>query len=136
LEVIVSLFIDKLGIKRHTATFIGAGLAYLLSILSALSLGAVGFLSSWSLFGEGKEGILSTLDHLAANWMLPIGGLFITIFIGWKLDKKIVEEEMGLYDESGRPTLTYKLFRFFIRFTAPIAILAVIIAVILGKDFS
>ena len=136
LEVIVSLFIDKLGIKRHTATLIGAGMAYLLSIFSALSLGAVGFLSSWSLFGEGKEGILSTLDHLAANWMLPIGGLFITIFVGWKLDKKIVEEELGMYDESGKPTLTYKLFRFFIRFTAPIAILAVIIAVILGKDFS
>ena len=137
LEVIVALFIDKMGIKRHTATFIGAGLAYVVSIFSALSLGAVGFLSNWSLFGPGKEGVLSTLDHLAANWMLPVGGLLITIFVGWKLDKKISEEELGLYDENGNPTLTYKLFRFFIRYTAPIAILAVILAVIfLGKDFS
>lgn len=137
LEVIVSLFIDKLGIKRHTATFIGAALAYGLSILSALSLGAVGFLSGWSLFGPGKEGVLSTLDHIAANWMLPVGGFFITLFVGWTLDKKIVEQELGMYDESGNPTFVYKMFRFFIRFTAPIAILAVILAVILlGKDFS
>jgi len=136
LEVIVAYFIDKMGIARKTATLIGAGLAYCVSILSALSLGAVGFLSEWSIFGEGKGGILSTLDHLAANWMLPVGGLLITLFVGWKLDKKIVSEELGLYNEDGSPKLTYKLFRCFIRFTAPLAILAVILAVIFGKDFS
>jgi len=136
LEVIVSLFIDKLKMTRHKATIIGSAFAFIVSIFSALSLGAVGLFSNFSLFGEGKEGILSTLDHLAANWMLPLGGLFITLFVGWKLDKKIVKAELGLYNEDGTPSLTYKLFRFFIRFTAPLAILAVIIAVILGKDFS
>ena len=136
LEVIVSLFIDKLGFKRHTATFIGAGLAFVVSIFAALSLGAVGFLSNWTLFGPGKEGVLSTLDHIAANWMLPIGGLFITMFVGWRLDKKICDEELGLINPDGSPKLTYRLFRFFIRYTAPLAIIAVIVAVILGKDFS
>lgn len=136
LEVIVSLFIDKLGFKRHTATFIGAGLAFVVSIFSALSLGAIGFLSDWTLFGPGKEGVLSTLDHIAANWMLPIGGLFITMFVGWRLDKKICDEELGLINPDGTPKMTYRLFRFFIRYTAPLAIIAVIVAVILGKDFS
>ncbi len=136
LEVIVALLIDKLNMPRHKATFLGAFAAYFVSILSALSLGAVPFLSNWSVFGPGKEGILSTLDHLAANWMLPIGGFFITIFVGWRLDKNITESELRLTNPDGTFKLTYKLFRFFIRFTAPLAILAVILAVIFGKDFS
>ena len=137
LEVIVSLFIDKLGMPRHKATFIGAGAAFVVSIFCALSLGAVPFLSKFSFFGPGKEGVLSTLDHLAANWLLPVGGLLITIFVGWRFDKKICEKEVDLFGPDGNTTLTYKLFRFFLKYTAPIAILAVILAVIfLGKDFS
>ena len=51
--------------------------------------------------------------------------------------KKICEKEVDLFGPNGNTTLTYKLFRFFLKYTAPIAILAVILAVIfLGKDFS
>jgi len=137
LEVIVSLFIDKLNMPRHTATFLGAGASFVVAIFSALSLGAVGFLSNFSFFGPGKEGVLSTLDHMAANWLLPVGGLLITLFVGWRFDKKICENEVALFGPDGNTTITYKLFRFFLKFTAPIAILAVILAVIfMGKDFS
>ncbi|MFH1940466.1 MAG: sodium-dependent transporter [bacterium] len=136
LEVLVSLFIDKMKIARHKATWIGVAAAYSVSILSALSLGAVSGLSNFSVFGEGKEGVLSTLDHLAANWMLPVGGFFITLFVGWVLDKKICESELGVGQAGGISRGAYFLFRFFIRYTAPIAILAVIIGVILGQDFS
>lgn len=136
LEVLASLLIDKLNLARHKATLIGAAAAYVVSVFSALSLGAISGLSNFRIFGEGKEGILSTLDHLAANWMLPVGGLFITIFVGWALDKKICREELDLMKPGGFVKLTYKLFRFFIKYIAPLAILSVIIAVILGKDFS
>jgi len=136
LEVIVSLLIDKLNFNRHKATLIGAMAAYVVSIFSALSLGAVSGFSDFSIFGPGKEGVLSTLDHLAANWMLPVGGFFITIFVGWFLDKKISEAELGLFKTNGISKIIYTIFRFLIKYLAPLAILAVIIAVILGKDFS
>lgn len=136
LEVIVSLLIDKLNFNRHKATLIGAISAYVVSIFAALSLGAISGLSDFRIFGEGKEGVLSTLDHLAANWMLPIGGFFITIFVGWFLDKKICQAELGLFKPGGISKIIYTVFRFFIKYLAPIAILAVIIAIILGKDFS
>ena len=136
LEVLVSLLVDKFKIRRVKATLLSTSVVFVVSFLSALSLGAVPFLSKFNLFGEGKDGVLSTLDHLAANWMMPVGGLFITIFVGWVLDKKILDSELGMRKDDGSPTLAYTLFRFFLRFTAPLAILAVIIAVILGKDFS
>jgi len=136
LEVIAALLIDKMKMNRHPATFVGAGAAYVVSIFSALSLGALPFLSDFNVFGEGKSGVLSTLDHLAANWMLPVGGLFTTLFVGWFLDRKICEAEVGAFNPDGTRKLSYILFRFFLKFTAPIAILAVIIAVIAGRDFS
>ncbi len=136
LEVIVSLMIDKLKLQRQKATFIGAGITYVVSFFAALSLGGVSWLSNFSLFGEGKEGVLNTLDHIAANWLLPIGGLLITVFVGWVLNKEIVENEVGKYHPDGSVKFTYRAFYFFIRYVAPIAILSVIIAVILGKDFS
>jgi len=136
LEVLVSLLIDKMKVARHKATLIASVAAYVVSIFSALSLGAISGLSNFKIFGEGKEGVLNTLDHLAANWMLPVGGLFITIFVGWFLDRKICREELGLIKPDGTPKLTYRMFRFFIKYIAPLAILAVIVAVILGKDFS
>ncbi len=136
LEVIVSLLVDKLKMARHKATLIGAGLTYVVSFFAALSLGSVSWLSDFSLFGKGKEGVLNTLDHLAANWMLPLGGFFITIFVGWFLDKQICDEEVGKYNPDGSVNITYRMFRIFIRYVAPVAILAVIISVIMGKDFS
>lgn len=136
LEVLVALLIDKLKMARAKATLLAGGAVFVISLGCAFSLGGLSFLSDFSFFGEGKEGVLSTLDHLAANWMLPVGGLLITVFVGWVLDKKICEAEIGMMNPDGSPTLFYSLFRFFLRFTAPLAILAVIIAVFLGKDFA
>lgn len=136
LEVLVALLVDKLKLARSKATWLAGGAVYAISICCALSLGGLSFLSDFSFFGEGKEGVLSTLDHLAANWMLPIGGLFITLFVGWFLDKKICDAEIGMHRPDGSPTVLYRVFRFCLRYTAPLAILAVIVAVVLGKDFA
>lgn len=135
LEVVVSSLIDRLGMRRHTAVLIGAGAMGVCAVFAALSLGAVGFMSGFQIF-EGKPGVLQTLDHLAANWMLPIGGLLTTLFAGWWVKRKISSDELGLLDAAGEPALSFKLWLFFIRFVAPAAIIAVIIAVIMGKDFS
>jgi NSS family neurotransmitter:Na+ symporter len=135
LEVIVSFFIDKVGMKRHLATLVGTVAVSICTLFAALSLGAVGFLSDFDIFGE-KPGVLSTLDHIAANYMLPVGGLLTTIFVGWFVSRKLSADELGMIDESGNPTFGFKVWLTFIRFVAPVAILAVIIAVILGKDFS
>lgn len=135
LEVMVAYFIDHRGWKRHRATLFCGGAAYLISILCALSLGAVGGLTSIKIL-PGAAGMLGQLDHLAANWLLPVGGLLTTIFVGWFLSRRISLAELALRDRDGNPTVYFHLWRFFIRFIAPAAILAVIIAVILGKDFS
>jgi NSS family neurotransmitter:Na+ symporter len=130
-EVTASLLIDRKGWSRPKATILSASIVFLGSILAALSLGASDSLSSFEFF-EGKKGVLATLDHLAANWLLPLGGLGTTLFVGWKLGTPHVLEELGL----GKSTLAFRVWLWIVRIIAPIAIIYLLFNVILGKDFS
>jgi NSS family neurotransmitter:Na+ symporter len=130
-EVIASLMIDKAGWSRGKSTVATSSVVFVGSVLAALSLGAVGPLSSFEIFA-GKQGVLATLDHLAANWMLPLGGLLTTIFIGWKLGSKKSLDEFGLE----RPTAPFTVWLWIVRIIAPVAIVYLLINVIMGKDFS
>lgn len=130
-EVVVSLFMDRRGWSRPKATGVATGLVFLGSIVAALSLGAVGPLSSFEIIA-GKAGVLSTLDHVAANYMLPLGGLGTTLFVGWWLGKPQTMEELGLEEA----TLPYTIWLWSLRLIAPAAILTLLVAVIMGKDFS
>lgn len=144
LEVIVSSFVDKLNWNRRLATVVSSVLVFGLGICSALSLGANKSLSelkplgSDNVFSEritgDKEGVLSILDHISANWLLPVGGLLITLFVGWALPKKASMEE--LFPGRETPPALYKAWLFFVRFVAPISIGWIIVAVISGKSFS
>ncbi len=130
-EVTTSLMIDLLGWVRSRATILTSSIVFIGSILCALSLGANDLLSSFEIF-EGKNGVLPTLDHLAANWMLPCGGFLITLFVGWKLGKKACMEEFGL----SKPNLAFLAWLWIVRIIAPAAVLILLINVIMGKDFS
>ena len=74
------------------------------------------------------------LDHFAANWMLPTGGLLVTLGVGWFMSRQSTESE--LIDENTPSWFDYRLWRFCIRYIAPVAVTAIVISVILGHDFS
>lgn len=131
-EVVASLLIDRRDWSRAKATIITSMAIFVGSVFAALSLGASDGLSSFELF-SGKQGVLSTLDHLAANYLLPIGGLLTTIFVGWKLGKKETLAELGL----GRATLPFTAWLWIVRIVAPVSILYLLYSVVFsGKDFS
>jgi len=130
-EVTSSLLIDLKGWARARATILTASVVFIGSILCALSLGSNELLSSFEIF-QGKNGVLSTLDHLAANWMLPCGGFIIALFVGWKLGKKTCMEEFGIV----KTNLAFTAWIWILRIVAPAAVLILLINVIMGKDFS
>ena len=59
-------------------------------------------------------------DFLASNIMLPLGGLFIAIYAGWRLPKFITQDELAISSRIG-----YNLWLFVIRFIAPLAVIAI-----------
>lgn len=67
------------------------------------------------------------LDVASAKFMLPIGGFFISIFVGWYLDKKLVYAQLTNDGTLKLSTKILKGYTFLLRYIAPIAILAIFI---------
>ena len=87
-----------------------------------------------ALFG-GKASWFGMADHFVSNWMLPTGGLAVTLAAGWFMTRDATESELA--DGTEPAWFQYGAWRFFIRFVAPVAVAAIIIAVIFfGVDFS
>jgi NSS family neurotransmitter:Na+ symporter len=64
--------------------------------------------------------------------MLPAGGLFISIFVGWYLNKRIVAAELTNEGELKFGIGFLKVYVFLLRYVAPTAILAIFIYGIIG----
>ena len=133
LEVVASYLIDQLKWNRKKASIITGSAIFLFGTFSALSNGAVGWLSNFNIVGRpNTAGFFNTFDYLASNFLLPIGGFFIAVFTGWFLSKTIKKEE---FETKTTKFFNYKLWDNAIKYLAPLAVGSIIIAVLLGKDF-
>ena len=134
LEVISAFAIDELKWTRKRSVLTFGAVIWLFGILSALSLNAESPLGKINLIGrDSTAGVFGTLDYLASNWLLPVGGLLIALFAGWALGRKDTEGELA--EGHGHLGAGYSLWRFSIRFAAPIAVGAIIVSVILGAEY-
>ena len=140
--VFAGFVIDEHGVARHKATLMCGGAVFLFTVLAAVSFGAVPFVTDlefggWlgqKVFG-GKVGWFSMADHFVSNWMLPTGGLAVTLAAGWFMTRDATEGELA--DGTEPAWFRYGAWRFFIRFVAPVAVASIIIAVLFfGVDFS
>jgi len=121
IEVVVANFTDLLGWSRHKAVLVVAISCFIFGIPSALSNTHTLF-ANWSLL-YGKN-FFHTIDDFVSLWLLPVGGLMIAIFTGWRLEKNMSREEF----ETGTtlPWL-WKPWIFFVKWIAPIAIVIIIL---------
>lgn len=118
LEVVGSYFIDEVKWDRKKAVWIMGIIIFLLGIPSSLGQGV------WSgVKIIGGRDILDSLDFIASNVLLPLGGFLLCIFIGWfwGTDKAVEEGNIGA---KGAITLGGG-YRFLIKYVAPIAIFIV-----------
>ena len=128
LEVVSSAFIDQLKLSRKVAVLISGSIIFVIGCICATN-GA----------------FFDALDNLSSNWMLPLGGLFIAIFVGWIWGSRKAVEEIrhgshnfadvhvvsllaGLKDDPSHNsevhTLTLaSIWGIFIRFFSPVAIM-------------
>jgi NSS family neurotransmitter:Na+ symporter len=133
LEVVSSYAIDELGWSRPRATLTMGSVITVFGVLNALSLGGSEALTAINLIGrQSTAGVFGTMDYLASNWFLPVGGFLIAIFTGWLLSPASTRKEL----EDGHGVLSsFKGWLFLIRFIAPLAVGAIIVSVILGKEY-
>jgi NSS family neurotransmitter:Na+ symporter len=133
LEVVASYFIDEQGFRRPVAVAVTGGAILLAGIPSALSGGTELFGASFAavtepLFGEGHgKNWFDLLDYLASNWMLPLGGLGISLFVSWRLRGVERQRAVAAGSPLGRVAVLYLGWLQLLRFAAPVAILLVML---------
>jgi NSS family neurotransmitter:Na+ symporter len=77
LEPITAYLIDEWHWKRKWAAILPSLAAFVIGIPAALSFGVLKD-ATW----HGRTPF-DLMDYLAANVMMPFGGLFVTLFVGW-----------------------------------------------------
>jgi len=117
LEVVTAYVSEQLKISRHLAIFLSALLITIIGIFCSLSQGP---LSHVLLFDRT---IFDLLDFLSANWMLPLGGMFTSIFVGWRMKKSDLEDELS--NGGSLKIKALPLLRFVLRWVAPAGIFIV-----------
>jgi len=85
---------------------------------SSLSLGI------WSEYTVAGKGIFDVMDYIASNILLPAGGIFISLFVGWVVFDKVIDGDNGGIGHGFRGA---RVWRFVCRYVAPVAIAWVLI---------
>lgn len=120
LEVVVAFITEQHHIKRKWATVIACGVTMLVGAIASLSL------MEGSPFAKEGYTVFGMLDFLSSNILLPLGGLLIVIFVGWRLGKSQFFDEVT---NGGAMKSPLKAIIFFIiRYLAPLAIMLVFIS--------
>ena len=104
----VAWLIESLKIKRTTATIILGFTAWFLGLFSALSFNLI---SEFTIFGRN---FFDATDFLTSQIMLPLGGIFIAIFVGWIMKKEHVLDGLGFKED-----IIFKAWYFSVRYIAP-----------------
>ncbi len=76
--------------------------------------------------------LFNLMDLASAKVMLPLGGLFISLFVGWYLDKKMVAAQITNDGAISLGRAFLKVYIFLLRYVAPLAILAIFVYGLLG----
>jgi len=116
LEVVVAYWEEKKKVSRKVVTIVTGAIIYVLGMLSALSTNV---LSDFKISGLT---FFDLFDKATSQYFLPIGGLFIALFFGWKLGPEAAKHALG----GRRPGFSAGLM-WSSRLLAPIAVGIIII---------
>lgn len=120
LEVIVAAATEELHISRPKAAILGSLTTAVIGVLATLS-----FREGSPLHINGQT-VFDMLDHITALYLMPIGGLLIVLYLGWRMKKKDVLDEF-----TNQGTLRAgirKVIYYLIRYMAPVAISVIFIS--------
>ncbi len=150
LEVAVALMIDRHRLSRARATIYASLIVFIFTVMVALSLNPNNVFSGFQFFGtsesgflfelnqlffRGKVGFMNVIDHLVANWLLPVTGLLSILFVGWFLNRDEVKSELHRGGRLGGVLTNLLLIA--TRYLGPIAILYILYQILFGgQDFS
>ena len=119
MEVGVAYLVEEKGMRRGSAVLLITVFAWAVGVLCSLSFGP---LSGVRLLGNS---IFDFLDKFCSNWLLPLGGLLFTLFVGWKMSRAEVFDEFTNGGTLKANTALFGLVWFLLRYVAPVGIVVI-----------
>ena len=123
-EICTAFISEHFSTSRRRAAAIVTAVCLVLGSFCSLSFGP------WqdvTLFGKG---FFDLFDFTVTKFLMPLGGLLMTLFVGWYLDRRLVEQQ--LTNGGIIPVRTMRPLLFLVRWVAPAGILVIFINEIIG----
>lgn len=114
-EIIVAFLCDVFSMKRVKATCIVTGISMVTASLCSLSFGPLASLDLFNIF-----------DFLSSNILMPLGGMGVCVFVGWRMKRSAYLEQMKR--NARVPAFVFDYISVGIRYVAPVCILIVFLA--------
>ena len=122
LEINVGNLTDQKNTNRTKWSVIVGMLTFVFGIPSALSYGT---LANTLFFGKT---FFDSMDFLVSNILMPLGCLFLSIFTGYVLDRKVAMRELHVKEDNRVSLGFFKVWLFLLRYILPIIITIVCLA--------
>ena len=122
-EICTAFISEHFQTGRHRAAVVVTLICLLLGACCSLSFG------SWQKVTVFGRGFFDLFDFTVTKFLMPLGGLLMTLFVGWYLDRRLVEQQL-----TNDGTLSVRMMRpllVLIRWVAPIGILVIFLNEIL-----
>ncbi|MFC7062308.1 sodium-dependent transporter [Halobacillus seohaensis] len=115
LEVPTAYFMRIFNWSRRFSSILTGAIMFVLGIIVSLGFGI------WAgVTPIGENNILDSMDYIASNVLLPLGGLSMALFVGWYFTK---EQALDATDFTG--SRVGNVWYVIIKFVAPISILLI-----------
>ena len=118
-EVATAYVSEEFDMSRRKAATLVTIACCSIGVVCALSFGPF---SGVKLFDMN---IFDLFDYVSSNIFLPVGGMFISIFAGWYLDKRLLRDEITNHGTLHVPYLRFVIF--ILRYFAPVAIAIILL---------
>jgi NSS family neurotransmitter:Na+ symporter len=119
-EEVTAFVVERWRLSRRRAAACMTGISMLLGALCCLSFGPLADFQPF--FGMT---FFDAFDQLTAQWIMPLSGIVLSLFVGWRLPRQLVVEELTNNGALRLPVWLIHTFFFLIRWLAPIAILLI-----------
>jgi len=121
IEVPATNIMELANWPRKPAVLVVGISAFLFGVPSAFAF-SHGIFPNWqAVYGLN---FLDTTDNLISTWLIPIGGLLTSLFIGWILKSDVAKSEFPLGTGWG---LFYHTWHFFMKWIIPLTIFLIIV---------
>jgi NSS family neurotransmitter:Na+ symporter len=120
-EPVTAWLEEHRGFARHRSAVAVAGVIGVLSVFSILSYNV---LAHWEIFGRSLN---DAVDLLTNSILLPLGGLLIAVFAGWKVSEGAASDELDMTNSA-----LFRLWRLAIRYLVPPALALILVLGLLG----